>query len=326
VDGEPAQRLVRETSRVLDIYLRRIDHTIALYSGVSAARAWRLEQLRAAAAEPTEEPDVAIREQAKAEAYAKLAAARVISAGAVQLLQAAESDYRYPVELLAREKPESLTAYPYGYLWQTSTGHFWTRRDDQLEGFLGQLFDESVEAWETEPDTVFAAGGESVTITVPDDAIAAAAISGFIPRLLFGLVGFDGTGTPMVLVAPDANGNDLPDPETVTAIAGEIAAGTWAGTTESLVLPVYDSASESLGTLILWDTTLSLDPGDGAPDTGEVAAEVESAALISLIMSVGGIDEEGAGNLVKGVYDLPPEEPLPERLPIAFTVVPEPLS
>ena len=142
-DDSPAYDEIAEG---LWVTVRRIEHALALYGAVQAARPWYLEQQRAAAADPPEDPDVQIKATATAEAFALLADARVISAGVVQKIQAAESRYRYPVELLAREKPESLTAYKFGYLEQTSSGHFWTRRDDQLEAFLNALFGDSGEA------------------------------------------------------------------------------------------------------------------------------------------------------------------------------------
>jgi hypothetical protein len=299
---------------------RRVEHTLALYGAVAEARAWRQEQLRAASANPPEEPDATVKATAKATSLARLADARVISAGVVQKLQAAESRYRYPVEILARAKPESLTAYPFGYLEQTSSGHFWVRRDDQLETFLTAVFDDSVQAWENEPDAVVYTDASLLTVTEPDDAMAAAVLAGFIPRLLVGTIGF-GTGTAALLIGVDGDENGLPEGD-ITAIAGSLDEdGRFVGTVDQLPLPVTDSTGAPLGTLHLlasqWDIVTD---ADLLPTGGTVAAQIASEELIALIMSVGGIDVEGAGNLVKAVYGIPPEESLPEQLPLAFAM------
>ncbi|CAN0590874.1 unnamed protein product, partial [Laminaria digitata] len=51
---------------------------------------------------------------------------------------------------------------------------------------------------------------------------------------------------------------------------------------------------------------------------GDLAGEVRSAALLGLIQEVGGIDDEGASGLVKDVFGVPAEDPLPEFLTIRF--------
>ena len=310
-----------ELTDSLWLFVQRIEHALAIYGAVEAARPYYLEQQRAAAADPVEEPDVQIKATASAKAFALLADARVISAKVVQRLQAAEDRYRYPVELLARAKPESLTAYKFGYLEQTSSGHFWTRRDDQLDSFLNALFSESGEAWETEPDKLYYTDADHLTITTPDDALAAMVLAGFIPRLLLGTIGFGTDGTTFLMVAEDANGNSLPD-GTVTPIPGVITdATTFTGAAPEVPLHVHDDAGAELAVLRLLecDWVLSLDAA-GTPESGSVEAAIESAALLAIITAVGGIDEEGAANLVKGVYALSNEEPLPPELPLALNI------
>jgi hypothetical protein len=309
-----------EITEGLWVTVQRIEHALALYGAVQAARPWYLEQQRAAAASPPEEPDVQLKASASAEAFALLADARVISANVVQKLQSAEERYRYPVALLARPKPESLTAYKFGYLEQTSSGHFWTRRDDQLGDFLNGLFNESGDTWETAPDSLAYTDADQLTITAPNDPMAAAVLAGFIPRLLLGTINFKPESTTAILlVAQDSNANNLPDFDPA-AIAGAIDGLTFDGSTDEVPLLIHDGSGAELGALKLLDSAWSLALDDSSsPTSGTVAAEIASQDLLSLITAVGGIDEQGAGNLVKEVYDLPAAEELPERLPLGFS-------
>jgi len=57
--------------------------------------------------------------------------ARLVRQNALQLVQQRELQYRYPVELLARQRP-SLTAYPFGYLYPVSGLIFWQREEEQV--------------------------------------------------------------------------------------------------------------------------------------------------------------------------------------------------
>lgn len=50
---------------------------------------------------------------------------------ALQLVQQRELQYRYPLDLLARQRP-SLTAYPFGYLYPVSGLFFWQREEEQV--------------------------------------------------------------------------------------------------------------------------------------------------------------------------------------------------
>jgi hypothetical protein len=299
LDSMQARR-VREMTRGLSVYLLRLRHAIELYSGVLEAREGNNDA-----------------------AYGKLANARIISAQAVQIFEEAEDDYRYPVELLARAKPKSKTSYPFGYLEQTSSGHFWTRRDDQLEILLDTVFGLAEDGWAEEPQAVYYTDAEHLVMTQPEDPLAAAVLGGFIPRLLFGVgpIAY-GPGTLVLQFAEDYNTNGLPDIDTEQAIGGSISGEHWQATTDSLSLKVFDDAGAEIGTLVMleaeFDLALDLETEIPAFLNGDLTGEVDSAELIALIMSVGGIDPEGAGNLLKSVYGLPADEPLPERLPFGF--------
>jgi hypothetical protein len=49
-----------------------------------------------------------------------------------------------------------------------------------------------------------------------------------------------------------------------------------------------------------------------------MVGQVASRALIAIVMTVGGIDEEGVTNLLKSVYEIPEGEDLPPTLPFSF--------
>lgn len=59
-----------------------------------------------------------------------LALAQQVRQEALVLVVQRETRYRYPVELLARQRT-SLTAYPFGYLYPTSQLFFWKREEEQ---------------------------------------------------------------------------------------------------------------------------------------------------------------------------------------------------
>ena len=112
--------------------LRRIEHSIALYSGV-----------------------IAIRLGDQQEAQAQLGVAEGITQAVQAQIKQMEKGYRYPLNLLSQEKPESLTAYPYGYLYETSSAFFWSRRDEQLATLIGNTFNPPEEDWPSEVKAIY---------------------------------------------------------------------------------------------------------------------------------------------------------------------------
>ncbi|RJO63263.1 MAG: hypothetical protein C4523_21090 [Myxococcales bacterium] len=317
-DGSDQQKkLYAEARNGLDIYLMRLDHTLALYDGVILARIWAEES-------KSETPDEADRDSLLAAANDKLDEAQSIGESAIEIFTAMEKQYRYPVELLCREKPETLTSYPYGYLYETSTGYFWTRREQQLATLIGQTFGTLQEEWQTEPETLFYTDDKKTQLTFPEDPLAGGVIKSFIPQLLFGLKGYDsGSGALTLVLAQDYNANFKPDPESELSIPGRIDGGSWEGRAEAYTIVVHDSAGEEIGALTVIEPIfafgVTISSGAvSALDEGSLTGEITSAGLIALIMSVGGIDEEGAGNLIKSIYGYAAEEPLPVRLSMAF--------
>jgi len=223
-------------------------------------------------------------------------------------------------------KPESLTSYPYGYLEQTSTAYFWHRRDDQLESFLARVFDESNDTWLSEPDLLFYTNASSTRLTAPDDPVAGSVIVSFVPQLLFGLLDYDAAaGTMSLLVAQDFNENFLPD-EGLSEIRVDGALdglGGWSGDVGVFSLTVRDTSEVLLGTLDVQNAHFTLElVVDGALPSdlgkGTLSGQVPSAGLLAIILAVPGIDVEGATNLLKQIYEVPVEDPLPELLEVAF--------
>jgi hypothetical protein len=305
-------RLYRELYNALWVYVKRIEHALELYAGVAAVRQWDQEVRRAQQAIPPEEPDPAIQETALAEAQTRLDRARAISAEVIPVFTAMEADYRYPVELLCREKPESPTSYPYGYIYETSTGYFWTRRDDQLDTLIIRTFQTVEETWTRIPDDLFYTEGEMVEVLTPDSSVASGAIGGFIPRLLYGFADFDETaGTSTLILAQDYTENFLPDPATEQTISLLHTGGnTWEGTDEMYTILVQDSAGADMGQLAVLDPLIRVDilTAAGVIDSleyGTLEGQVVSQNLIDMIVTIAGMDQEGAENLVKGVYGIP---------------------
>jgi hypothetical protein len=60
-----------------------------------------------------------------------LAKAYLVRQQALELVQAQEDNYRYPVERIARRRT-SMTAYPFGYLYPVSNLYFWNREEEQV--------------------------------------------------------------------------------------------------------------------------------------------------------------------------------------------------
>jgi len=338
-EGSDLQKaLYAEVVDALSLYVMRLDHTIALYEGVVEARRWRVEK-EAAQAEGRE-PDGALRAQALDAAEGKLAAAQALSAGAIATIAGAEARYRYPVEIMARAKPATKTAYPFGYLEQTHTGHFWTRRDDQLEVLIGRAFDTWVEAWSVDPPPdpahVAFAGADQTTVTTPPHPMAASVIGGFMPRFLFAAIEFDlERGSMALLIGLDANENGLPDADSEARVEGSVqddgVVTRWFGNLPALAIQLATSAGQEIGTLTVFDAAVGLKLAvEGAAlrglESGTLDGEIRTQALVDTIMLVGGIDAEGTRNLVAQVFGYPSGDDLPERLPIGFAFVFEPLD
>jgi hypothetical protein len=88
-------------------------------------------------------------------------------------------------------------------------------------------------------------------------------------------------------------------------------------------MTVSDSAGQVIGELGIIDPVVTLvvrSTGGQVAELagGEMVGMVAAQALVGLVMSVGGIDEEGVSNLLKSVYGIPAGEDLPPTLPFSF--------
>jgi len=301
-DSAVQQRLYTEGRRTLEIYVQRIRHVLAIYGGV-----------------------IAVRERDRGAAEAALDQARALSAQVIDSVRVAESDYRYPLALLADEKPESKTAYPFGYLAETRTGFFWTRRDAQLERLISDAFAADDEAWSTTPESIFVAEGEAIGLTEPANPVANSVLSGFIPRLVFGVLAPDDEGYRLIL-AQDANGNQSPDTDTELSMTST-ALSPWVASFEEYVVTARDTAGAEVGRLSIYQGKIEASPtqeDDRITALGTVllGGEISSQQVIDMVRAIAGIDEEGISTLLKSIFAIDAAEPLPERLPIVFRIEP----
>lgn len=307
----------QEAVDAMRIFVLRLEQAIAIYEGVAALRPWWVSSR-------LEMPDEALRDPARTEAMAALVRSREATTAARRLINAGDDRYRYPAELLTAPKPESLTIYPIGYLEQTRTGFFWTRRDDQLESLISVVVDTSADAWEDpDPMTVFVAPQSMMNVVVPDDALVAAAIGGLLPSLLFGYEeAVD--GALEIRVAQDTNGNERPDVGTEQVFPGTLSAGMWSSeeTTYPIVLRGGDGAV--LATLSVVGLTASLDFEETLPQTGRLVGNLVSAEVVGAIEEITGTDPESSAQLIKQVYDIEPDAELPAELPFEVDFVVQP--
>ncbi len=311
-------RLYEEVRDAMRVFLMRLDHAMALYLGVVAARDWRVEKGRAAAR--SREPDPSVREAALAEAEARLGEARQVTAQVREIVQAAEARYRYPVDQVARPRPDHLTAYKFGYLYETSTAYFWSRRDDQLASLLAGVFGEVSEAWQVVPDAVFVSDAATTEVLVPDHEAARTILGGFLPRMLWGVSGVP--ASPVLAVAEDHDASGLPDPGTEVQVPLSPDGTRFSGQSPEVPLAIRDLNGEMVGTLSIlearFEVEATLSPGI-APDVRAVTLDgkVSSQALVQVVVTVtaGGIDEEGVAAILKDFYGLDPALPLPDTLP-----------
>jgi hypothetical protein len=76
----------------------------------------------------------------KTDSLSYLAHARLVRCTAIDLVRQQESAYRYPLQLLTGQR-DSMTAYPFGYLYPASRLFFWEREEKQVEqGRFDPLF------------------------------------------------------------------------------------------------------------------------------------------------------------------------------------------
>lgn len=329
-DGtESQQKLYRETRRVLWIYVQRIQHTIELYGAVIAMRPWRQAVQLAEAASPGAVPGDALKTTTQTATQQRIDAAKAITKAVRAVIADQEKDYRSPAALLTDKKPKSLTSYRFGYLEQAHTGHFWTRRDDQAQGLADKTFDNVVQAWKAAHGALFRTDKAGTKLIEPKNPTAQTVLASFMPPLLWTF----GTQADELLVAVDRDDNKLPDGDSEQAISGQLDLGKerWTGQASTFVVGIQDAAGNDQGSLAMLDATFDLKLGVSAGNvtainSATVSGNVGSKALLDILFAVGGIDGEGASNLLKAVFGVPADQPLPKLLKFTFAFTFEPAT
>ena len=301
------------------IFILRIQHAIELYSGV-----------------------IAVRNNLRDQAEQHLSETQKISEQALKLIHEVEADYRYPLDLLIKENPDSLTAYPFGYLHETSSAYFWLRRETQLQQLIKDVFEAAIEEWFSPPkNSIYLAQGESLSLLAPISPVLQGALSGFVAQLLLAeselspenLARFEEeqSSTDQLLpraftLAQDYNTNLAPDPNTQqTFIMNPIdeLTDSWLGDVEHYSLLVRDASGLELGQITIHDLKLTLLPTRDTSDTEfkqiKLSGTVTPDEVITLVTSVAGIEPAALAQLIKNIWRIETSADLPEQLPIELS-------
>ena len=293
--------LFLELKNAYQLFVLRIEHSLALYEGVSAVRSGEEE-----------------------DAQMHLEVAKMIGDEALTLIRQIEPHYRYPAEILINPKPESLTAYPFGYLHETSTGYFWDRREDQLEQFIHTSFTDLQEEWTEEVILLLKAQGEDLDLAQPNNPVLKNALSGFIPQILVATPNEapldQNQDTMRFAFAQDANLNHRPDEDTQIWFEGQRQINEeegieWTASFDQYALIVRDGVGSQVGQLQLQQGTSQLKV-DEENYIVSLSARVSVAEIIQLVTSVAGIEPDALGQLIKTIWGLPLNEDLPDTLPM----------
>jgi hypothetical protein len=314
---EMANKLYLELYTTLEIYIWRIQHTILLYDAVRLARKGREDGGVGA------HTDANVREQAIVEAHELHERAKKITQQVIKKVALIQSTvYRYPPEILATER-SSLTSYPFGYLWETATGFFWLRREQQLDQLLRRISGKIEETWPTPaPAIVFQVKANDIKITEPQHPLIGSAIGPFIPGFLFAVPHKDIPDGKIAVnwsLATDHNANAKPDAESVSQIdSGEIVStqdgSEFTGKIALYQLHVIDQTGNNLGVLGLQDLQikLKLQREDGkllGLTKGQFSCTVILENLIAIATQIPGLERDGLLQLLGAVMNFDPKRP-----------------
>lgn len=293
IDAGLADRFL-ELNTSIKILALRAEHSKLLYGAVISAR-----------------------DHDEGAAYADLSSAKAISNTVKELVAKVEQDvYRYPLELLAREKPDTLTAYPFGYLYETSTAHFWTRRDDQVQQLLDIVFEKVKEEWDVSVVELYMTDSDDVTAIEPDiDEGIKNLIAQYVPTILLAL------GPSQDMIRPVAFANDLNangKPDIGTQIVGQFDLSKSVQLVEFERLPItIGSAGAPVGTLTLRGGGFEVKTGDVNYGQCEMYGQVNFEDLLSILVNTGMFDQEGAWEMVASQFGIPVDtDPRPESFPM----------
>ena len=268
-----------------------------------------------------ESADESIKTKAMEAAQAKIDLAKNISAAALDELNAQEGDY-YPPPCSRARRSDSLTAYPYGYLEQTSTGHFWVRRDAQIQALFAKVFGSEKQQWSSKPSVIFFTNSDQTKMVQPNHPLAGNVLASFMPRLL---VGLSKKGDSLkVQLGQDSDDDDKPDVGTEQQVTCTPKADRYVGKLSPFFVEVFSSAGTSMGKLNLLNSQFDLSvatKGDTVAMLNDmlVAGETPTKSFVAMMMQVGGIDEAGASALIANVFGIAAGEPLPATLPVTFS-------
>lgn len=311
------KKLYLELHTTLKLYIWRIEHTVLLYESVQLTRKGRED------GGPGADSDKAIREKARKDAQANIDAAKAITQKVLKEVATIQANvYRYPKEILYTER-KSLTSYPFGYVWQTSTAFFWKRRDEQAERLLKKLSGQLKEEWGTAKTTlVFKAEKKDVAITDPKNPLVNTALGPFVPGFLVAVSSetvADGKVTEAWTLALDRNTNNKPDAETLATIEeGSIQEKdgkvTFTGKIKLYQLNVIDSAGNEIGVLGLEDMQVTLElkrSGDKLTEmvAGTLRAKVVLENLVVIATQVAGLERDGLLQILADVIGFDPKSP-----------------
>lgn len=301
--GEATADRFFELRSAAEVLAWRAEHATLLYGAVAEARSGAFDA-----------------------AYGRLASAREITQRVRDRVAQMEARvYRYPLDLCAREKPQTPTAYPYGDLYETHTAHFWSRRDDQLQSLLDVASGKVAEGFDAGFDTVYSTDPEATQMHEPDvDQGMKDLLAAYVPALLLAQ-GEPAAGSVPLAVGEDLNRNELPDLGTIVAGLAATGGDTWAFTFAVLPLAVGDSA-DPLGTLNLREGTATVALAAGTPATLELKARVNFKDLLDALESTGMFDQETGWEMVAPLFGYDPAaEPRPLDFPMRFTSPVSPL-
>ncbi len=313
-----AQKLSQELRATLQLFVWRVQHTRLLYDAVRSCRLGRTDGGKGAAS------DENTRKSEREKARSLIDQAKALSQKAIALVQTIEKDiYRYPPEILITQR-KSLTSYPFGYLWETSTGFFWTRRDEQAEKLLKKSSGEIKDGWlDPQPPVVWRVNQKDLALKKPENPAIKTIVGSFIPTLMFALPKEDvpdGKTAPAWRIGTDHNNNGLPDPDTTDSLDDgkiELTNGkpTYSVQKRLYRLLIFDKADNELGALGLQDLQLSFTLERDANNrltaisNGEMRCRIVLEELIAIATQVAGIERDGLIILMADLLGFDPKAP-----------------
>jgi len=311
-----AKKLYTELYATLQIYIWRMEHTVLLNHAIKKARLGRSDE------------GVGADEKSKRAGHIKEATdmvtkAEVISQNVIKKVAEIQGKiYRYPPDILSTKR-KSLTSYPFGYLWETTTGHFWTRRDKQARNILKRASGEFKEEWlKPGPKWSFSIIAKEVELEKPSNGLIKQALGAFIPGFIFGIpeksIG-DGKTATSWQIAVDHNANNKPDAGTAALIEKgtiETKGGktTFIGQMKLYQMPVIDGAGNSLGVLGLHELKIEIPlerKGNElvAFQPGTLRFNIVVENLLQVASQVDGIERDGLLTILGPILGFDPKSP-----------------